>query len=130
LVKDIETGKINSGIEIPPEVRTSLEKKMSPMPARALQLCLEFGIGFEGRGKREERWREREGRGREEGEEEGGKREGRGTEGGRGRKEDGRGREGGTGRMRERKRKEGVTMEEEGGKSRGKRRETGGRSGG
>lgn len=48
LIHDIETGTIDESVDLPPEVRASLLKKITPMPERAAQLREVFknGSGF------------------------------------------------------------------------------------
>jgi len=47
LVYDIRTGTIPDGLEMPEEVRTSLKKKLKPMPKRADELEAIFSKGFD-----------------------------------------------------------------------------------
>ena len=46
-VDDIEKGKIDPSIELPPELRAKLEKRMKPNPKRAAELRREFEKGFD-----------------------------------------------------------------------------------
>lgn len=46
-VDDIEKGKIDPSIELPPELRAKLEKRMKPNPKRAAELRKEFEKGFD-----------------------------------------------------------------------------------
>lgn len=48
LVRDIETGTIDSSIKMSEETRASLEEKLVPMPERAAELEAIFKEGFEG----------------------------------------------------------------------------------
>ncbi|PIK55473.1 putative GH3 domain-containing protein [Apostichopus japonicus] len=52
LVKDINGGTLNQGLDIPVDVRRDLEKELYPLPVRASELEAEFKKGFHGIAKR------------------------------------------------------------------------------
>lgn len=52
LVEDIARGKITKGMDLDPQIRSCLEKKLHPDPARADAINKEFERGFEGIAKR------------------------------------------------------------------------------
>ncbi|XP_023327761.1 4-substituted benzoates-glutamate ligase GH3.12 isoform X2 [Eurytemora carolleeae] len=52
LVQDIQTGTINSNLNIPSDIREQLEAVMKPNPERAEELRKEFTAGFENIAKR------------------------------------------------------------------------------
>ncbi|OQV20765.1 putative indole-3-acetic acid-amido synthetase GH3.1 [Hypsibius exemplaris] len=52
MVHDIREGTLNRELKIPVEIRTELEKRLNPMPARADELEKEFSQGFDNIGVR------------------------------------------------------------------------------